>query len=258
MKYVILITIIIVLYCVFSGYFPFLNLSSKSSLALDGKGLESAEEDYSLQRKRMVKRQIIARGVKDKKVIETMEKVPRHLFVPDKFREYSYYDQPLPIGLEQTISQPYIVALMTEMLDIDDDDVVLEIGTGSGYQAAVLSEIAKEVFTIEIIEELGLQVRERLEKLGYNNVNARIADGYLGWPEKAPFDAIIVTAAAKKIPDPLIEQLKPGGKMVIPVNSTFLGQDLLIVEKDKEGKINIQKTIPVRFVPLVEGDRTTK
>lgn len=187
-----------------------------------------------------------------------MESVPRHLFVPKGYREYSYYDQPLPIGLGQTISQPYIVALMTEMLEVDNDAVVLEIGTGSGYQAAVLSTIVKEVYTIEIIKELGLKAEEKLKNLGYNNVNVKIADGSLGWPDKAPFDAIIVTAAAEKIPDPLVKQLKPGGRMVIPVDSSFFGQDLLIVEKDEAGNINIKKTIPVRFVPLVEGEEVTK
>lgn len=256
MKYVILI--IIALYCIFNSYLPFLNFSSKESTAFASKGIEITEEDYTLQRKRMVVRQIIARGVKDKKVLDTMKNVPRHLFVPEKYRRYSYYDRPLPIGLKQTISQPYIVALMTEMLNVDSNDVVLEIGTGSGYQAAVLSEIVKEVYTIEIIEELGLQARERLDRLGYNNINSRIANGYLGWPDKAPFDAIIVTAAAKKIPGPLIEQLRPGGRMVIPVNNSFLGQDLLIVEKDKEGSISTKNIIPVRFVPLVEGEKTTK
>ncbi|HDY66862.1 MAG TPA: protein-L-isoaspartate(D-aspartate) O-methyltransferase [Candidatus Scalindua sp.] len=206
----------------------------------------------------MVERQIVARGVRDKKVLEAMESVPRHLFIPEEFRQYSYYDQPLPIGLGQTISQPYIVALMTEMLDVDNDDIILEIGTGSGYQAAVLSKIVKEVYTIEIIEDLGLQAEERLKSLGFNNVYVKIADGSLGWPDRAPFDAIIVTAAAEKIPDPLIKQLKSGGKMVIPVDSSFLGQDLLIVEKDESGEISIEKTIPVRFVPLVEGEEVVK
>ncbi|HDZ14240.1 MAG TPA: protein-L-isoaspartate(D-aspartate) O-methyltransferase [Pricia sp.] len=206
----------------------------------------------------MVERQIVARGVRDKKVLEAMESVPRHLFIPEEFRQYSYYDQPLPIGLGQTISQPYIVALMTEMLDVDNDDIILEIGTGSGYQAAVLSKIVKEVYTIEIIEDLGLQAEERLKSLGFNNVYVKIADGSLGWPDRAPFDAIIVTAAAEKIPDPLIKQLKSGGKMVIPVDSSFLGQDLLIVEKDESGEISIEKTIPVRFVPLIEGEEVEK
>ncbi len=215
----------------------------------------TTEEDYARKRRMMVEQQIEARGVKNKKVLDAMNSVPRHLFVPEGYRKGSYFDQPLPIGLGQTISQPYIVALMTEMLDVDKGNIVLEIGTGSGYQAAVLSTIVKELYTIEIIEELGLQASERLKSLGYDNVKAKISDGGLGWPEKAPFDAIIVTAAAPKIPDALIKQLKPGGRMVIPVgSSSFIGQDLLIVEKDEAGNIEIRKTIPVRFVPLVEGE----
>jgi protein-L-isoaspartate(D-aspartate) O-methyltransferase len=147
---------------------------------------------------------------------------------------------------------------MTEMLDVDNDDIVLEIGTGSGYQAAVLSTIVKELYTIEIIEALGLRAEEKLKDLGYDNVNVKISDGSLGWPDKGPFDAIIVTAAAEKIPDPLIKQLKPGGRMVIPVNNAFYSQDLLIVEKDEAGNIDTKKTIPVRFVPLVEGEKAAK
>ena len=234
-----------------------MNFKGKDSIA-DGKNTKLTEEDYARERKKMVEQQIIARGVKDKKVLEAMGKVPRHMFVPEGYRRYSYYDQPLPIGLGQTISQPYIVALMTEMLDIDNDDTVLEIGTGSGYQAAVLSTIAKEVYTIEIIEALGLRAEESLKNLGYDNVNVKISDGSLGWPDKGLFDAIIVTAAAEKIPDPLIKQLKPGGRMVIPVNNSFYSQDLLIVEKDEAGNIDTKKTIPVRFVPLIEGEKVTK
>ncbi|MBS1258207.1 MAG: Protein-L-isoaspartate O-methyltransferase [Candidatus Scalindua arabica] len=257
MKYITFILIIIVLACVFYSYRPFMNFKEKDSMA-DGKDTEFTEENYARERKKMVEQQIIARGVKDKKVLDAMESVCRHLFVPEGYRIYSYYDQPLPIGLGQTISQPYIVALMTEMLDVDNDDIVLEIGTGSGYQAAVLSTIAREVYTIEIIEKLGLLADERLKRLGYDNVNFKISDGSLGWPDKGPFDAIIVTAAAEKIPDPLIEQLKPGGRMVIPVNNSSYSQDLLIVEKDKAGNIDTKKTIPVRFVPLVEGEKAAK
>jgi len=257
MKYITLISILIVLSCIFYSYLPFMNFKGKDSIA-DGKNTKLTEEDYARERKKMVEQQIIARGVKDKKVLEAMGKVPRHMFVPEGYRRYSYYDQPLPIGLGQTISQPYIVALMTEMLDIDNDDTVLEIGTGSGYQAAVLSTIAKEVYTIEIIEALGLRAEESLKNLGYDNVNVKISDGSLGWPDKGLFDAIIVTAAAEKIPDPLIKQLKPGGRMVIPVNNSFYSQDLLIVEKDEAGNIDTKKTIPVRFVPLIEGEKVTK
>jgi protein-L-isoaspartate(D-aspartate) O-methyltransferase len=257
MKYVTFIIIIIVLSCVFYSYLPFMNFKGKDSIA-NGKNTEFTEEDYARERKKMVEQQIMARGVKGKKVLDAMESVRRHMFVPKEYRIYSYYDQPLPIGLGQTISQPYIVALMTEMLDVDNDDIVLEIGTGSGYQAAVLSTIVKELYTIEIIEALGLRAEEKLKDLGYDNVNVKISDGSLGWPDKGPFDAIIVTAAAEKIPDPLIKQLKPGGRMVIPVNNAFYSQDLLIVEKDEAGNIDTKKTIPVRFVPLVEGEKAAK
>ena len=257
MKYITFILIIIVLACVFYSYRPFMNFKGKGSVA-DGGNTELTEENYASERKRMIEQQIMARGVKNKKVLDAMKSVRRHLFVPEQYRIYSYNDQALPIGWRQTISQPYIVALMTEMLDVDKDDIVLEIGTGSGYQAAVLSTIVKELYTIEIIEELGLQASERLKSLGYDNVKVKISDGGLGWPEKAPFDAIVVTAAAPKIPDPLIKQLKPGGRMVIPVNNSSYSQDLLIVEKDEAGDIDIRNTIPVRFVPLVEGEEAAK
>jgi protein-L-isoaspartate(D-aspartate) O-methyltransferase len=256
MKFIVLIIIVIIIACIFYSYRPFINRGDIS--IVNGKEAKSTEEDYAQQREMMVEQQIVARGVKSKKVLDAMNSVPRHLFVPEGYRRGSYYDQPLLIGLGQTISQPYIVALMTEMLDVDNDDIVLEIGTGSGYQAAVLSTIVKELYTIEIIEELGLQATERLKSLGYDNVKVKISDGRLGWPEKAPFDAIIVTAAAPKIPDPLIKQLKPGGRMVIPVNNSSYSQDLLIVEKDEAGNIDTKKTIPVRFVPLVEGEKVAK
>jgi protein-L-isoaspartate(D-aspartate) O-methyltransferase len=257
MKLLALIIAIIIIACVFYRYRPFMNLNERDAL-VNGEENNLTEEDFAKKRQRMVERQIKARGVTNKIVLEAMEKIPRHMFVPEKYRQFSYYDQPLPIGQGQTISQPYIVALMTELLDVDKDDIVLEIGTGSGYQAAVLSVIIHELYTIEIVEELGVQAGERLKDLGYDNVNVKIADGSLGWPDKAPFDGIIVTAAAEKIPEPLIKQLKPGGRMVIPVDSSFFGQDLLIVDKDKAGNIITTKTIPVRFVPLVEGEKVTK
>jgi protein-L-isoaspartate(D-aspartate) O-methyltransferase len=256
MKILALIIIVIIISCIFYSFRPFINRGDIS--IANGKEAKSTKGDYAQQRKLMVEQQIVSRGVKNKKVLDAMNSVPRHLFVPEEYRRGSYFDQPLPIGLGQTISQPYIVALMTEMLDVDNDDIVLEIGTGSGYQAAVLSTIVKELYTIEIIEELGLQASERLKSLGYDNVKVKISDGGLGWPEKAPFDVIIVTAAAPKIPEPLIKQLKPGGRMVIPVNNNFYSQDLLIVEKDADGNIETKKTIPVRFVPLVEGEKDSK
>jgi protein-L-isoaspartate(D-aspartate) O-methyltransferase len=252
MKFIALIIIVIIIACIFYSYRPFIN---RGDISITNGEEAKYTEDYARKRKMMVEQQIEARGVKNEKVLDAMNSVPRHLFVPEGYRQGSYFDQPLPIGLGQTISQPYIVALMTEMLDVDKDDIVLEIGTGSGYQAAVLSTIVKELYTIEIVEELGLQATERLKSLGYDNVKVKISDGGLGWPEKAPFDAIIVTAAAPKIPDPLIKQLKPGGRMVIPVDSSsFFGQDLLIVEKDEAGNIEAQKTVPVRFVPLIGGE----
>ncbi len=256
MKFIALIIIVIIITCIFYSYRPFVR--GGDSVIANGKEAKTTEEDYARKREMMVERQIEARGVKNKKVLDAMNSVPRHLFVPEGYRRGSYFDQPLPIGSGQTISQPYIVALMTEMLEVDNNDIVLEIGTGSGYQAAVLSTIVKELYTIEIVEELGLQVTERLKNLGYDNVKVKISDGRLGWPEKAPFDAIIVTAAAPEIPDPLIKQLKPGGRMVIPVDNNYYSQDLLIVEKDETGNINTKKTIPVRFVPLVEGEKVAK
>ncbi|KHE92506.1 MAG: protein-L-isoaspartate(D-aspartate) O-methyltransferase [Candidatus Scalindua rubra] len=256
MKFSALIIIVIVISCIFYSFRPFINKGDIS--IVNGKEAKSTEDDYAQQREMMVEQQIVARGIKSKKVLDAMNSVPRHLFVPVRYRRGSYFDQPLPIGLEQTISQPYIVALMTELLDVDNEDIVLEIGTGSGYQAAVLSTIVKKLYTIEIIEELGIQAAERLKSLEYDNVEVKISDGGIGWSEKAPFDAIIVTAAAPKIPDPLIKQLKPGGRMVVPVDNNYYSQDLLIVEKDETGNIKTTKTIPVRFVPLVEGEKSAK
>jgi protein-L-isoaspartate(D-aspartate) O-methyltransferase len=204
-------------------------------------------------RKRMVQTQIRAMGVRDEKVLAAMSKVPRHLFVPEAYRPLAYADGPLPIGQGQTISQPYIVAFMTEALGLSPEDRVLEVGTGSGYQAAVLAEVVREVYTIEIIPELGNSATELLERLGYRNVNVRIGDGYLGWPEKAPFDAIIVTAAAGKIPEPLVAQLKDGGKLCIPVGPTGSVQSLIRIIKRGE-RVEREDLLPVRFVPLVHPE----
>jgi protein-L-isoaspartate(D-aspartate) O-methyltransferase len=202
----------------------------------------------------MVEWQIKARGVKDPRVLEAMQSVPRHLFVPKNRRSHSYSDGPLPIGSGQTISQPYIVALMTELLDLDESDTVLEVGTGSGYQAAVLAEIVQKVLTIEIKEELGLQAGKRLKELGYGNVDVHIGDGYEGLPGKAPFDGIIVTAAARDVPEPLIRQLRPGGRLVIPVGRPYSIQSLLLITKDEDGEIESRTIIPVAFVPLLHDD----
>jgi protein-L-isoaspartate(D-aspartate) O-methyltransferase len=179
-----------------------------------------------------------------------MRAVPRHEFVPAERRGRAYANRPLPIGHGQTISQPYIVAYMTEVLDPDADDRVLEVGTGSAYQAAVLAEIVDEVYTIEIIEPLARSARRRIERLGYDNVSVRQGDGYFGWPEHAPYDAIIVTAAAGHIPSPLVEQLKSGGRMVIPVGPVYAVQTLILVTKDEAGEVSTEQLLPVRFVPM--------
>jgi protein-L-isoaspartate(D-aspartate) O-methyltransferase len=183
-------------------------------------------------------------------VLRTLGVVERHRFVPPGQARYAYENRPLPIGHGQTISQPYIVALMTDLLAPDEDDVVLEIGTGSGYQAAVLAELVDHVYSIEIIEALATSAGERLKRLGYDNVTTKLGDGYYGWEEHAPFDSIIVTAAASHVPPPLIEQLKPGGRMVIPVGAQFMTQLLLLLEKDADGKIVTRQIGAVRFVPL--------
>ncbi len=204
------------------------------------------------ERERMVQTQIIARGVEDTAVIRAMRTVPRHHFVPDQYSREAYYDHPLPIGSGQTISQPYIVAFMTEVLDLQKTDRVLEVGTGSGYQAAVLAEICDSVHSVEIIENLGERARKTLENLGYDNVYVRIGDGYEGWPEAAPFDAIIVTCSPTEIPDPLEEQLAEGGKMIIPVGNVY-SQELYFLRKEK-GKLKQKRVLPVRFVPMIRED----
>ncbi len=209
------------------------------------------EDAFAQQRKQMVEEQIASRGITDKRVLEVMETIPRHLFIPERNRSYSYYDQPVPIGYGQTISQPYIVAFMTELLKLDGDEVVLEIGTGSGYQAAILSLLAKQIYTIEIVENLGKEAAGLLKTMGYNNVENRVGDGYKGWQEHAPYDAIIVTAAAEHIPQPLIDQLKPGGRMVIPVGGAYEVQDLMLITKDPSSRVIKKSIIPVRFVPLI-------
>lgn len=208
------------------------------------------ETEFLERRMKMVKDQIMERGVKDPAVLKSMMSVPRHKFVPDKFISRAYDDTPLPIGYGQTISQPYIVAYMTEILHVDKKSKVLEVGTGSGYQAAVLSPLVNHVYTIEIIPELASSAAARLKDLGYHNITVATGDGYYGWSQHAPFDAIIVTAAAGHIPPPLLDQLKPNGRMVIPVGGAFMIQNLVLVEKDKYGNITTRNLMPVRFVPL--------
>jgi protein-L-isoaspartate(D-aspartate) O-methyltransferase len=214
--------------------------------ALAAPPAAAAQTEAELRRE-MVDRQIRQRGITDPAVLAAMGEVPRHQFVPEAYRAEAYEDKPLPLGWGQTIYQPYVVALMTSLLKLGDDDTVLEIGTGSGYHTAVLSRIARKVFSIEIIEPIGEEARRRLDRLGYRNVEVRVGDGYQGWPDKAPFDAIILTAAPPHIPQPLVDQLKVGGRMVAPVGEYF--QDLLVITKTAEG-IEKRTVIPVRLVPM--------
>lgn len=211
----------------------------------------AAIPDWKTLRDEMVSRQLEGpgRNIKDKRVLEAMRQVPRHEFVPPSQRPFSYEDTPLPIGHGQTISQPFIVAFMTEKLAVKPTDRVLEIGTGSGYQAAILAKLAKEVFTIEIVEALGRETGATLQRLGFTNVHTRVGDGYLGWPEAAPFDAIIVTCAPGHVPQPLVEQLKDGGRMIIPVGPEGGAQELHVLRKDG-GKVRQTAVLPVRFVPM--------
>ena len=209
------------------------------------------DKDYEELREAMVKTQIESRGVKDEDVLSVMRDVPRHLFIDESLWPKAYSDGPLPIGHGQTISQPYIVAFMTELLRPDTHHMILEIGTGSGYQAAVLAKLVHHVYTIEIVPELGRNAKAALKRLGYDNISVRVGDGYKGWPEEEPFDRIIVTAAPEKVPEALVDQLKPGGRMVLPVGPRWWGQDLLVIEKNERGKVVRKNTIPVRFVPMI-------
>lgn len=236
----------------------FLILTIGFAQCTNGKrGSESTlKGDFKAMREKMVDTQIKARGVKDPRILSAMLKIERHHFVPEEYLNSAYSDQPLPIGEGQTISQPYIVALMTELLELKGDEKVLEIGTGSGYQAAILAELVKEVYTIEIIETLASSADKRLRQLGYQNIHVKAGDGYLGWPEVAPFDALIVTAAPDHIPKPLIDQLKEGGRMVVPVGTYT--QELKKIIK-RSGKIETTDVIPVVFVPMTgEGVKQKK
>lgn len=219
---------------------------------------DQGDERYLPLREKMVQEQIakppgFRAPITNEKVLSAMRAVPRHLFVKPSDVSAAYGDHPLPIGFGQTISQPYIVALMTEMLEVEPAHRVLEVGTGSGYQAAILSALVDRVCTVEIVEALGKDAADRLKRLGYENVEVKIGDGYFGWEERAPFDRIIVTCASSLIPPPLLRQLKPGGKMCIPVGGQYAVQHLTIVEKTDQGAITMRKTIPVRFVPLVRS-----
>jgi len=219
-------------------------------IALNCSNKQNLKEDkYFRMRKRMVEQQIKNRGIHDKKVLDALMNVPRHKFVPEEYKDHSYDDSPLPIGYNQTISQPYIVAYMTEILNPDKTKKVLEIGTGSGYQAAILSLLYKDVYTVEIIKALGEKAKRVFDEEGYNNIMVKIGDGFQGWEEYAPFDAIIVTCAPSNIPNPLVEQLAEGGKMIIPVGE-YNNQVLCLLEK-KNGKIRKIETLPVIFVPMM-------
>lgn len=219
----------------------------------------SAANDYATERQRLIKEiefnvkqtsKYLHKQKLDPRVLNSMQKVPRHEFVRNDLRPHAYENRPLPIGYGQTISQPYIVAIMTDLVKPQKDHRVLEVGTGSGYQAAILAGIVKQVYTIEIIKPLADSASRRFRQLAYNNIISRQGDGYYGWQQHAPFDAIVVTAAAGHIPPPLLKQLKPGGKMIIPIGSRFLTQQLLLVEKDKQGKLTTEQVLPVMFVPL--------
>lgn len=233
-----------------------------SSLFLYCANLSGSEDSYLQARNKLVI--LIDRDVRDtrlyldkialeSRVMAAIATVPRHEFVPPESRHLAYLNRPLAIGFGQTISQPYIVAVMTDLLRTNPNDIVLEIGTGSGYQAAILAELVSRVYTIEIIEPLGQRAKKTLQQLGYRNVETKIGDGYYGWEEYAPFDAIVVTAVASHIPAPLIRQLKRGGRMILPVGTRFLTQQLVIVEKDAQGAISTRQILPVRFVPLTGG-----
>jgi protein-L-isoaspartate(D-aspartate) O-methyltransferase len=224
-----------------------------AALACQARDPQWAQDvtDPAQARSRMVNDQLRKRDIRDERVLDVMSRVPRHLFVPEAHRADAYGDYPLPIGHGQTISQPYIVAFMTEALKMQPDHKVLEIGTGSGYQAAVLAELVREVYTIEIVGPLGESARKTLESLGYRNVHVRIGDGYRGWPEQSPFDRIMVTAAPAEVPPALVEQLAVGGLMAVPVGSVY--QELRILRKSRDG-LELLATMPVRFVPMVKGE----
>ena len=231
-------------------------LSSRCSFSflIRAIGLLGSEEGvFDLARERMVKLQLEGRGISDLRVLNAMREVKRHNFVPSQVKRFAYTDRPLSIGHQQTISQPYIVAYMTEILALKPDERVLEIGTGSGYQAAVLSLLVKEVYSIEIVPELANESAERLGKLGYSNVHVKRGDGYQGWPEEAPFDAIIVTAAPPEVPQALVDQLKtPGGRMILPVGTHY--QKLMRIHKTTSG-VAEKRLIPVRFVPMIHKNK---
>ena len=210
------------------------------------------DPNFDHLRKLMIKNQLQSRGINNEGVLKVMRSVERHKFVPENYQDRAYSDGPLPIGYGQTISQPYIVAFMTDQLQVSSEHKVLEIGTGSGYQAAILGELAKHVYTIEIIPELAEGAKNILNRLGYNNITVRAGDGYKGWPDKGPFERIMVTAAPTDVPQTLVDQLAPGGRMILPVGAQVLVQYLWVIEKDDQGTVTKEKILPVRFVPMVK------
>lgn len=222
--------------------------ASEPARVADEQEETAAESAFSQQRRTMIEKDLRGRDITDPKVLRAMGEVPRHRFVPDGLAARAYADHPLPIGHGQTISQPYIVALMTQLAQCSSETKALDIGTGSGYQAAILAEICKEVYSIEIVDPLAKQAKTRLAELGYDNVHVRSGDGYRGWPEHAPFDAIVVAAAPKRVPQPLVDQLAPGGRLVIPVGDFY--QELLLVEKQEDGTVKRTKVAGVAFVPM--------
>lgn len=208
----------------------------------------SSEAEYAAKRLRMVNTQIVRRGIRDRRVIEAMREVPRHLFVPERFRFMAYDDSPVPIGFEQTISQPYIVAYMLQSLKLTGVEKVLEIGTGSGYQSAVLARLCEKLYTVEIIQEFATRAEALIEQLGLSSIKIRCSDGYLGWPKAGPFDRVVVSAAPGQVPNPLVEQLKPGGRMILPLGD--FDQHLLLIHKTATNKIFRRQLVPVKFVPM--------
>lgn len=213
-----------------------------------GRGMKSETDSERASREAMVRSQILARGVQEPRLVAALRRIPRHLFLEDAYRSEAYADHPVPIGEGQTITQPYVAALMTELLELSPESRTLEVGTGSGYESALLASLSREVYSIEIVPSLSQEAQARLSSLGFTNVHFRIGDGYVGWPEKAPFDAILVAAAPRAVPQPLLDQLAPGGKMVIPVGASY--QELKVYSKSREGALAERSVLPVRFVPM--------
>ncbi len=265
MKYILTVISAMIGGCVMSLLFslaPFPELAGNVALAQQSETISDTVRwerprfsERKEERHQLVERGIQNKGVTDSKVLNAMRYVPRHRFVPQQYQSYAYQNRPLPIGHNQTISQPYIVAYMTQMLNLEAGEKVLEIGTGSGYQAAILSELTPHVYTIEIVEPLGRQAKARFDSLGYSTIETKIGDGYKGWSKHAPFDAILLTAAPEEIPQPLIDQLKDGGILVAPVGQADEVQMLTKVTKDQNGKVEIQIKLPVRFVPMTGGPK---